>query len=307
MPSGIATNRTNISLPTEVSSEILRQALDESAVMRLAHRVILPGRGLTIPMINAYPTASWVDETDPKPVSNPTLGTKVMQGYTLAVIVPFSRQFLRDARMLYDELVRALPYALGAKFDGTVIGAFNAPGDKFDRFNACTTQSLIPTTGHSVYDALVAADTDVATHGGVLNGFALSPQARGILLGAVDSTGRPLFVNSAAEGAIPMILGSRTYMNRNLYKAGTPAGTDDDGSPAIVGIAGDWTKAMFGIVEDLQVSVSDQATITVGSGTSAQQINLWERNMVAVRAEIEVGFRADTSCFNLLSGAVPTT
>ena len=307
MPSGIATNRTNISLPTEVSSEILKQALDESAVMRLARRVTLPGRGLTIPMISAYPSASWVDETDPKPVSNPTLGTKVMQGYTLAVIVPFSRQFLRDARMLYDELVRALPYALGAKFDGTVIGAFNAPGDKFDRFNACTTQSLIPTTGHSVYDALVAADTDVATHGGILNGFALSPQARGILLGAVDSTGRPLFVNNAAEGAIPVILGARTFLNRNLYKEGTPAGTDDDGTPAIVGIAGDWTKAMFGIVEDLQVSVSDQATITVGSGTSAQQINLWERNMVAVRAEIEVGFRADTSCFNLLSGAVPTT
>ena len=307
MPSGIATNRTNISLPTEVSSEILRQALDESAVMRLARRVTLPGRGLTIPMISAYPSASWVDETDPKPVSNPTLGTKVMQGYTLAVIVPFSRQFLRDARMLYDELVRALPYALGAKFDGTVIGAFNAPGDKFDRFNSCTTQSLIPTTGHSVYDALVAADTDIATHGGILNGFALSPQARGILLGAVDSTGRPLFVNNAAEGAIPVILGARTFLNRNLYKEGTPAGTDDDGTPAIVGIAGDWTKAMFGIVEDLQVSVSDQATITVGSGTSAQQINLWERNMVAVRAEIEVGFRADTSCFNLLSGAVPTT
>ncbi len=115
MPSGIATNRTNISLPTEVSSEILRQALDESAVMRLARRVTLPGRGLTIPMISAYPSASWVDETDPKPVSNPTLGTKVMQGYTLAVIVPFSRPFLRAARMRADQLVRAPRAAGGAR------------------------------------------------------------------------------------------------------------------------------------------------------------------------------------------------
>jgi hypothetical protein len=29
--------------------------------------------------------------------------------------------------------------------------------------------------------------------------------------------------------------------------------------------------------------------------------------MVAVRAEIEVGFRANTSAFNLLTGAIPTT
>lgn len=305
--SGISTNRTNITLPPELSSDILTKARDESAVMRLARRVTLPGRGLTIPMITADPTAAWVSETDPKPVSNPSLSQKVMQGYTLAVIVPFSRQFLRDARALYDEVARSLPYALGAKFDETVIGAADAPGDKFDRFNGCTTQSLIPTTGHSVYDALVAADLDVATHGGILNGFALSPQARGILLNAVDSTGRPLFVNNMAEGAIPFILGAPTYMNRNLYKAGTPAGTDDDGAPAIVGIAGDWSKAMYGMVEDLQLSVSEEATITVGSGTSAVQVNLWERNMVALRAEIEVGFRADTSCFNLLSGAIPTT
>lgn len=303
MPTGIATNRTNIDLPTEVSSEIITKARDESAVMRLARRVNLPGRGLTIPMINADPTANWVSETNKKPVSNPSLGQKVMQGYTMAVIVPFSKQFLRDMKMLYDEVVRSIPYAFGAKFDATVLGAADAPGENFDRFINCTTQSLVPATGHSVYDALVAADTDIATHGGILNGFALSAQARGILLNAVDSTGRPLFVNNVAEGAIPMILGARTYMNRNLYKAGTAG---ESGTPAIVGIAGDWSKAMFGMVEDLQLSVSEQATITVGSGESAETINLWERNMVALRAEIEVGFRADTSCFNLLAGAVPT-
>ena len=46
--------------------------------------------------------------------------------------------------------------------------------------------------------------------------------------------------------------------------------------------------------------------LSVGSGASATTINLWQQNMVAVRAEIEVGFRADTSVFNLLTGAVPS-
>ena len=36
---------------------------------------------------------------------------------------------------------------------------------------------------------------------------------------------------------------------------------------------------------------------------NSTQVNLWEHNMFAVRAEIEIGFRADTNCFNLLAGA----
>ena len=301
--SGVNTNRSNITLPTEVSSEILAKTLESSAIMRLARRITLPGRGLTIPVITSDPTAAWVAETAEKPVSNPSLTTKLMTPYKIAVIVPFSKEFLRDMRMLYDELVRRLPYALGLTFDKTVIGATNAPGDNFDTFAACTAQSLIATSDASLYDGLVAAVTDVAEHNGSLNGWAVSPTAVGLLLGAVDSTGRPLFIDSAADGAVPKLLGAPTYSSKGLTKAGT-AGSD--GTPAIIGVGGDWTQAMFGTVEGVQVDVSDQATVTVGSGTSQEAINLWQRNMVAVRAEIEVGFRADTSVFNLLTGAVPT-
>lgn len=303
MPSGVQTNRTAISLPTEVSSEIMQKTQESSAIMQLARKITLPGRGLTIPVITGEPTAAWVAETDLKPVSNPGISSKVMQAYKIAVIETFSNEFARDMKALYDALIARLPAALSRCFDSTVIGAVEKPGENFDNFALCTAQSLIATSDASTYDGLVAADTDIATHGGILSGFALSPQARGILLAACDSTGRPLFVNSVAAGAIPMILGAPTYTNKGVYKAGT-AGTS--GTPAIVGVAGDWSQALFGTVEGVQVDITDNATVTVGSGTSATNVNLWQRNMIAVRAEIEVGFRADTSVFNLLTGEVPT-
>ncbi len=301
MPTGIPTNTSSVSLPSDVSQEILQKVQNESAVMRLARGVTLPGRGLTIPMISGDPAAAWVAETDEKPVSDPSLSTKLMQAYTLAVIVPMSNQFRRDARALYDALIARLPGALAYKFDQTIVGAVAKPGENFDNFAACTAQSLIASEGHTAYDGLVAAFVDIGDGGYALDGFALSPAAEGILLGAVDSTGRPLFVNSAAEGAIPRILGAATYSGRGLYKAGSAAGASGSGSPAIVGVAGDWRQAMFGTVEGVQISISDQATLTSGTTT----INLWQRNMFAVRAEIEVGFRADTSAFNLLTGATP--
>lgn len=290
--SGINTNRTNISLPTEVAKEIIQKAQEGSAVMRLARKIDLPGNGLTIPVITADPEAAWVGETAAKPVSNPGLDTKVMRGYKLAVIEPFSDEFRRDYASLYNALIQRLPAILGEKFDNTVFGGTQAPGSDFDTFANVTAQSLAT----DVYGGLVAADTDVAIHGGIVNGYAISPQARGILLGAVDDNKRPLFINNVAEGAIPMILGAKTFQTRGAYIAG-----NSSASPAVpdsVAFVGDWTKAMYGIVSGVNITISEDATLDLGNGSV---INLFQQNMIAVRAEIEIGFRADTSVFNKLT------
>ena len=298
---GVQTNRSAITPPSEISSEILQKMQEGSAVMRLARQITLPGNGATIPVLTSDPQASWVSETAAKPVSNPGLSTKLMSAYKLAVIVPFSKEFRRDLAALYDALIARLPAVLANKFDATVIGAVDKPGENFDNFALCTAQSLIAAGSHTAYDALVAAVTDVAEQNASLDGFAISPAAKGILLGAKDGDGRPLFINSVAQGAIPMILGCPTYENRGLYKAGAAPVGSGSGTPAIVGVGGDWTQAVWGTVEGMEISFSDQATLVDGTTT----INLWQQNMFAVRAEIEVGFRALTDCFNLLTGAVP--
>lgn len=284
--SGINTNTSSISLPSDVSKEIIQKIQEGSTVMGLSRSMDLPGLGLTIPVITGDPEAEWVNETEEKPVSNPSLSTKQMQPYTLAVIVPFSNQFKRNMPALYKAIVERLPGALAKKFDATVFGNASVPGSNFDTFAACTAQSF----GSDPYAALVAADTDIAEHDGITNGFVISPKAKGILLGSRDNDGRPLFINNVADGAIPMILGSRTKLSKGAYKS-NPSGND------VLGIAGDWTQAVYGIADSLSLSVSDQATIKI----NGEQVNLWQRNMFAVRAEMEVGFRADTNCFNLLT------
>ena len=83
-----------------------------------------------------------------------------------------------------------------------------------------------------------------------------------------------------------MVLGAKTEISKGAYVEGE-----------LVGVAGDWTQAVYGTVEGVQISIADQATLTINNA----QVNLWEHNMFAVRAEIEIGFRADTSVFNKLS------
>jgi len=286
---GTATNRTSIDLPVEVSQEILQKTQEASAIMQLARQIALPGRGTAINVITSDPSASWVGETEAKPVSDPGLATKVMRAYKLAVIVPFSNEFRRDVASLYDAIVERLPRALAQKFDATVFGNGSAPGSDFDTFANVTAQAI----GADAYAGLVAADGDIAAHGGIMNGVVLAPQGKSLLLGAVDDNKRPLFVNSVAEGAIPMVLGAKTVQSKGAYVAGTSP------APNKVGIVGDWTQAMYGTVEGVKIDYSSDATLVNGNTT----INLFQQNMFAVRAEIEVGFRADTSVFNALTDA----
>lgn len=297
MATGIPTNRSNIELPNSVSSEIIQKTQEQSAVMQLARQISLPGNGLQIPVITSDPEADWVTETGSKPVKNPGLSKKIMQGHTLAVIVPFSNQFKRDAAALYDALINRLPLSLAKKFDETV---FFGPGAgtlaNFDDFSEATAQSLQA----SAYNGILAADIDISEQGGVMNGIVLSPQGKGVFLAAVDKQDRPLFIDSVADDGIPKILGAPTHIAAAAYKAGTAGSA---GNPDIVGFAGDWTKAMYGVVEGLSLTIADQATLVVQDGTSTSTINLFQQNMFAVRAEIEVGFVAQTAYFNKLTRA----
>lgn len=266
-------------LPADLSSEILAKAVEESAIMSLARRIELPGNGAAVPVITGDATADWVAETGVKPVSNSTFELKTVQPYKLAVIETVSKELTRDLPALYAALYDRLPAALAAKFDGTVMGG-TAPGSNFDVLTSATAVAF----GQDVYAAFVSADGDIAENGGIMNGIIMSPQGRTAMLNAIDGNGYPLFTSGVASGAVTTVLGAPVHYVKAAYKAGTPNQ---------LGFAGDWTQAIFGMVEGIEMSISDQATLTVGNDT----INLWQQNMVAIRAEVEVGFRADTDCF----------
>ena len=282
----------SMALPSALSAEVLQKASKESAIMRLAEKIDLPGTGVTIPVIVSDPTAAWVAETEKKPVGNATPGTKLMQAFKVATIMTFSKELVRDAAALYRAIVEKGPAAIAKVFDQTIIGAVQAPSaSNFDTFANCTAVS-IANANNGTYLGLVAANGNIAQAGGRMNGVAVGAQGESLLFSAVDTTGRPIFMPSANDGSIGAVLGSRIVENNGLYVAGTSP------APNIVGIAGDWTQAKYGIVNGIEFSYADQASIDDGNGNT---INLWQQNMVAVLVEAELGFRADTACFNLLT------
>ena len=299
--SGIDINRTtsNVINDPDISREIWAKALEQSFFMRHARRINLPGSGVKIQTITGEPTADWVDETGVKPVSTATFGAKTITPYKLAVIEPFSIEFRRDTRALYDELVRRLPYALAAKFDSTIMGT-SAPGTGFDVLGNATKVSLIPGAGDTLYDQFLAVDAAIGAAGGMMDVIGLAPQGKNKVQGAIDQVGHPLFTPGVQSASVGNILGASVDIAKSLYKAGTP-GT----APAIVGIAGDFSDAVYGMVENISIEFSREATLTLADSST---VNLWQRNMVAVKAECELSFAVKSvDEFVLLTGDTPAT
>ena len=263
-----------LELPKTLSQTIWQESESLSVVQSLSPRMELPGGGVDIPIITGDPEAEWVSETEEKKVSRPSFANKNLKGYTLAVIVPFSNQFRRDLPALYSAIEQKLPQALAKKFDRTALGFATSPGTGFDTLADAPTQEL---TGS--YDDYLAA---LGTVGGAsddadITAWALSKSAEIDALGIADNAGRPLLIQDIQnQGAIGSILA------RPVFKSNYAA----DATTNVVGVAGDWNSTAWGFVEGISISISDQATLNDG-GTP---LNLWQRNMFAVRAEVEVGF-----------------
>ena len=263
-----------LELPKTLSQTIWQESEHLSVVQSLSPRMELPGGGVDIPIITGDPEAEWVSETEEKKVSRPSFANKNLKGYTLAVIVPFSNQFRRDLPALYSAIEQKLPQALAKKFDRTALGFAPSPGTGFDTLADAPTQEL---TG-SYADYLAALGTvGGASDDADITAWALSKSAEIDALGIADTAGRPLLIQDIQnQGAIGSILA------RPVFKSNYAS----DAATNVVGIAGDWNSTAWGFVEGISISISDQATLNDG-GTP---LNLWQRNMFAVRAEVEVGF-----------------
>lgn len=280
---GIDLNRTSAGaaelLPKEISQEIWSTAVEESVVMRASRRINLPGAGLTIPIITGDVEADWVAETGEKPVSDATFSNKSMTGYKLAVIETFSDEFRRDLPALYAELARRLPSALGRKFDETVLHG-TAPGSNFDVLSGST---AVAVDGTDTVGDLVNALSTVGAAGGDLSHWLLSPQAEGLVMTAKDAAGNYALLRDVqnSTGVVGSLFGRQVLKSRAVYSNPTDPAADT------IGFAGDFANsAIVGVVQDVRVKISDSATVNK-NGT---QINLWQRNMFAILAEVEVGF-----------------
>lgn len=275
---------------------IFERAARVSAVMQLVRRVPLGINGEEIPVVTGRLSAGWVSEGGKKPASAGTLGLKTITPKKLATIAVVSAEVVRANPGGYMDLLRpqmAEAFAIAFDYaalhdlgpDGTGTGPFDTFVDQTTKTNELGANSQANGGLHKDFvDAIseVISDTDSAGRRFRFTGWALDDLMEPRILGQVDSTGRPLYVDlpyDATSDALARpgrLLGRTSWMGEGV--------SDPDGT--ILGYGGDWSQAVWGAVGGISYRVSTEATVTINGALTS----LWENNLVAILAEAEYGF-----------------
>lgn len=267
-------------MPQEVSREVIKNAVEKSAILRLATVKRMPTRSERMPVLALKPEAYWLTGASQaakdealKQTTHAEFGNVQMVAQELAVLSRVPDAYVDDANVdLLAELIPEIGEAFARKIDAACLFGADSP------FSTTT-------DGQSIYQRAVAAgnyrqigtSTDIAGDVGVLardlvvdgydsSGFATEPGFNWRL--AAERTAQGLSPYSPANGV--------DRLNSSLY--GRPLFEVKDGawdSTRAHLVMGDWSRAIVGIRQDMTVRVFDQAVIADAAGkvifSAAQQ------------------------------------
>lgn len=291
-------------LPAEIAGPIFERAANMSVVQQLVRQVPLGSEGKSVPYVTARPVAGWVDEGAAKPATQGTMALKHLVPKKLAAIAVVSKEVVRANPGQYVTSLREqLAEAFAKAFDYATLhnlGGGGTGSGPFSTYIDQTTKS-VELGGNSqanggVYTDFVdgmdeiITDSDASGRRYRVTGFALDSVVETRIRRAVDTTGHPIWSDLPTDQdsdalAVPgRMLGRRSFMGEGVA----------DPSFDIVGYAGDWSLAAWGVVGGISYEVSTQAAVTINGSL----VSLFENNLVAVLAEAEYGWVvADTDAF----------
>ncbi|MFJ7417986.1 phage major capsid protein [Streptomyces uncialis] len=284
-------------LPKTIVGPIFEKSVEGSAVMSLARRVPLAMTANTaVPVPLDVPVADWVGEGGKKPIGSGGVTIKEMAGKKIAVLIPVSMEVANsNAAGLWSQLQADLPTAFARAFDRAAIHGKtmkNATGP-FGDYLAMTSKAVaLGTTTQAnggIWGDLVKGQEVIIDDDWDYTGTVADHRLKPKLLGATDTTGRPILVDTTVPGTGAALAGTLVgepvaYSRSVSGKLRRQSTTVDSGLRAV---GGDWSQTAFGVGMDITVRISREATYIDEDGLP---VSAFQNNLVLLLAEAYYGF-----------------
>lgn len=289
----------------DVQRGILSDVATSNPLLQLARRLPdMPTTQRRMPVLSSLATAYFVSgDTGLKQTTDIDWANKYIDAEELAVIVPIPEAVLDDAGYdIWAEVRPSIVDAINIAIIQAVLFGTNIPASWTTNLGAAGLLARIvaasqtvdlstqESSGLDMYDVLLGDNgviSLVEQDGYMVNGHIAALSMRGKLRGVrakVDDNGTP------ANLGMPIF--STNMQSAQSYNLdGQPIYFPMDGSidPSVALLfSGDWTKLVWAMRQDLTFTMSRDATIQDGSGNVL--FNLFQQDMVALRAVIRLGF-----------------
>ena len=274
-------------IPTEISTEIIKEVPKTSAALSLFKQLPnMSAKQKTLPVASTLPSAYFLNgDTDSKKTTNAEWDKLTLTAEEIAVIVPIPEAVLDDASYnLWDELKPQIVEAFGLAIDEAVFFGTNKPATYPD---AIVTAALAKNAKVEIGTNEDIAG-DIIGEGGVMelvekSGFRVSGFYADRTLEAkfrnLRDLNNQLLYTPGLTSETPVSLVGRPLVYDEI-------GGVFDTKKALL-VAGDFSKAVYSIRQDLTYKVLDQAVIQNTDGTIAY--NLAQQDMVALRCVMRIG------------------
>lgn len=271
-------------IPAPVSTEIIQELPQQSALLARARQVRLSTKTLKQPVLSALPSAYWVNgNTGLKQTTKAEWDNLVITAEELAAIVVIPDALFDDASVpLWPEVRPLLTEAIGKKVDEAGLFGVDKPG---------TWPTAVVPGAVAAGNVVVEGETDdlagdvakmgelLALDGFAANGFASAPGLNWRLVGLRNEQGTPIYVPSLAAGA------PSTLYGYGLNEVMNGAWDADEATL----LAADWRKFVIGIRQDITFRVFDTGVISDEEGKVV--VNLMQQDSKALRVVFRVGFQ----------------
>ena len=292
-------NRSNAAglIPVEYSREIIQELPQESAFLRLARQLPNMSRKEDKrPVLNSLPMAYFVnqssgttgdDDIGVKQTTQMEWGSLTLTAEEIACIIPIPENVLADADYdLWAEIVPQVRAAFGVVIDQAAFFGVNKPTSWPDAIAPAAVAKGNYRQVGSVQGADLASDiigvgglmNKVEEDGFNVNGFYAANTMKAQFRDLRDQVGQFLFMRSLTETEPDRLAGEQIYFDRN--------GNFDTSD--YLAIAGDWSKAVYAIREDIEYRLLTEATI-IDPSTKAVVYALAQQDMAAMRFKMRLG------------------
>jgi HK97 family phage major capsid protein len=242
-------------IPVQFSTQIIEEAIQQSAALTLANRIPMGTTIQQMPVPKSFPKAGWVAAPGGrKPYTDLKLDVETITAEEIAAVVAIPDVMLDDLSINIWNWVRPrLAEAIGAAVDAAVFFGEDAPATFPVGGIAAVAESV--SGGMDVVDTINQAMSAVEVQGLEVTGAAADLGVRGSLRGVRDQSGALLLgTNQVGSDSI------NTLYGMPVSYVSLPAGAPADF------ITGSWRNLLIGVRQDIRYLMDPNAVIADSEG-----------------------------------------
>ena len=282
-------------IPEATAKEILQNVPEQSKFLQLATRTAdMSTKTVKRPVLESLPMAYFVDQTSGdtndddigyKKTTSMEWGNLNLVAEEIACIVPIPENVIDDADYdLWGEYRPQIEAAFGVVIDQAAFFGVNKPASWGTAIvpgaiSAGNTLAINSLTGKDLASHIIGEGglmEKVELDGYEVNGFYAASSMKAKLRDLRTQDGALLYLPSLTTGTPSTINGEPAYFDKN--------GVFNNSA---LMIAGDWSKAVWAMRQDMTFKILDQAVIQDPS-TKEIVYNLAQQDMVALRCKMRL-------------------